>query len=50
MPGADYEKYIYPQIDDILSTIDGKIMKLKDYQAKKINTVVEYKRRAKYGV
>ncbi|CRX36907.1 / / 2-oxoisovalerate dehydrogenase subunit beta / 390077:392560 Reverse [Candidatus Hepatoplasma crinochetorum] len=50
MPGADYEKYIYPQVDDILSTIDGKIIKLKDYQAKKINTPVEYKRRAKYGV
>ncbi|BDV03604.1 MAG: pyruvate dehydrogenase E1 subunit beta [Candidatus Hepatoplasma scabrum] len=50
MPGADYEKYIYPQVDDILSTIDAKIIKLKDYQAKKINTVVEYKRRAKYGV
>lgn len=50
MPGADYEKYIYPQLDDILSTIDAKIMKLKDYQATKNNTIVEYKRRAKYGV
>ncbi len=50
MPGADYEKYIYPQVDDILAAINEKIIPLKDFTSKKIHTNVEMIRRNKKGV
>ncbi len=50
MPGADHEKYIYPQVDDLLSAINEKIMPLKDFTSVKVHTNIELIRRNKKGV
>ena len=50
MPGAEYEKYIYPQVEDILSAINEKITPLKGYIPTKIHTNVEIIRKYKKGV
>ena len=50
MPGAEYEKYIYPQKEDILAAIHNKIMHLKDYTPVKVQTNVDLIRRYKKGV
>lgn len=50
MPGAEYEKYIYPQKEDILAAIHNKIMPLKDYVPTKIHTNIDLIRKNKRGV
>ena len=50
MPGSEYEKYIYPQVEDILSAINEKIMPLKGYVPTKIHTNVDMIRKYKKGV
>ncbi|NOQ50509.1 MAG: dehydrogenase [Mycoplasmataceae bacterium] len=50
MPGADYEKYIYPQVEDILAIINEKVMKLPNFTTNKVHTNVELIRRNKFGV
>ncbi len=50
MPGAEYESFIYPQKDDILSAINEKIVKLKGYVPTKVHTKADQIRKAKKGV
>ena len=50
MPGAEYESFIYPQKEDILSAIHEKIMRLDGYVPTKIHTKADQIRKAKKGV
>ncbi len=50
MPGAEYEQFIYPQKDDILSAIHEKIMRLDGYVPTKVHTKADQIRKAKKGV
>ena len=50
MPGAGLDKWIYPQVENILSAINEKIMKLPGYSSTRNETVTEMFRRNKKGV
>jgi 2-oxoisovalerate dehydrogenase E1 component len=49
MPGVEFESYIYPQVEDVLSVVHEKIMRLKDYTPEKNHTNMEMLRRNKFG-
>lgn len=50
MPGAGFDKWIYPQVEDILSAINEKLIKLNGYNSSRNHTIVELERRNKKGV
>ncbi len=50
VPGAGFDKWIYPQAEDILSAIHHKIMEIPEYTPTKNHTREEQLRRNKLGV
>ncbi len=50
MPGAGLDKYIYPQVENILSAINEKIVQLEGYVSERNETTVELFRKNKKGV
>ncbi len=50
VPGAGFDKWIYPQSEDILSAIHQKIMPIEGYTPTKNHTKEEQLRRNKLGV